>query len=90
MMAFMLHPINGRVAFDNYQASEAARAAVTAPSAGLRVTSALVIAMLRRENELRLTQDVSVVFWSLILLYDSGVIRMHTRSNAVSVLLDMG
>lgn len=67
-MKRMLHPINGRVGFDRKQPSEAARAAIATPSAGLRVTPALAIAMLTRESKLRLTPDVSLVL--LIAIQD--------------------
>ena len=56
--AMMLHPLNGRVDFALH-AGELVKKDAAYP---IRFTPALVMAMLRRENELRLSEDVQASY----------------------------
>ena len=56
--AMMLHPLNGRVDF----ALHAGELVKKDAAYSIRLTPALVMAMLRRENELRLSEDVQASY----------------------------
>jgi len=58
MAALMLHPLNGRVDF----ALHAGELVKKDAAYSIRLTPALVMAMLRRENELRLSEDVQASY----------------------------
>ena len=58
MAALMLHPLNGRVEF----ALHAGELVKKDAAYSIRLTPALVMAMLRRENELRLSEDVQASY----------------------------
>ena len=58
MAAAMLHPLNGRVDF----ALHAGELVKKDAAYSIRLTPALVMAMLRRENELRLSEDVQASY----------------------------